>query len=178
METFTKIKKLVFNPDFYKQRNITLNNINYDKIDIPIIESIKDLSKLDYCFSLQSCYGHFLYPGENNQYNTNQLPIVNDNMSIDYRIAYIAICVNNNKDGKTFLNDLAKLTFADPEYIQFGCAEWFWERQVNSFVLQVEPERFRDKDRVTIDYNEALDIEKIRNEFFFKLNGTIEKLVK
>ena len=177
METFTKTKELVFNPNFNEQRNKVLRNINYNEIDIPIIELIKNISSIDYCFSLQSCYGHFLYPGQNNEHNTNPLPIANDNINIDYRIAYIAISIKDNREGATFLNYLNKLTLIEPEYIQFGCAEWFWERQINSFVLQVEPKRFINKDRVTVDYKEALYIEKIRNQFFIELNETIEKLI-
>ena len=60
---------------------------------------------------------------------------------------------------------MTKVPLIEPEYIQFGCAEWFWEQQVNSFVLQVEPKRFMDKDRLNIDYKEALYVEKIRNQF-------------
>ena len=178
METFTETKELDSYPGFNEQRNIVLKNINYNEIDTPIIGLIKNISKLDYCFSLQSCYGHFLYPGENNKLNTSPLPILNNNISIDYRIAYLAICIKDNQDGKSFLTNLTKLTLIDPEYIQFGCAEWFWERQINSYVLQVEPRRFKDKDKITFDYKEALHVEKVRNKFFISLNELIEKLVK
>ena len=178
METFTKTKELVPGSNFNEQRNIALKNIDYNEIDIPIIGLIKNILKLDYCFTLQSCYGHFLYQGENNQYNIKPLPIINKNISINYRIAYIAICIRDNREGKTFLKNLTSLTLINPEYVQLGSAEWFWQRQINSFVLQVEPERFIDKDRVTVDYKEALSIEKVRNQFFIKLNEIIEKLIK
>jgi len=61
----------------------------------------------------------------------------------------------------------------DCKYIQFGCADWFWERQINSYTLQVEPERYSTKDRVFIDYKEALYIENIRNKFFKKMEDII-----
>ena len=61
----------------------------------------------------------------------------------------------------------------DPENIQFGSAEWFWKRQVNSYALQVEPDRFKRQDTAILDYEEALNIEKIRNEFFFQLQALI-----
>ena len=57
-------------------------------------------------------------------------------------------------------------TQLDSKYVQFGCAEWFWKRYLNSFVLQVEPERYSTKDKVLIEYNEAIYIENIRNKFF------------
>jgi hypothetical protein len=178
LETFTETKKLVPNPDFNEQHNIVLRNINYSELDIPIIELIKKISKLDYCFSLQSCYGHFLYPGENDQLSTHPLPILNNDISIDYRIAYLAVCIKDNQDGESFLANLNNMTLIDPGYLQFGCAEWFWERQINSFILQVEPERFKDRDRITIDYNEAKYVENIRNQFFISLNELIEKFIK
>ena len=177
METFAEIKELVLNPDFDEQRKKVLESIDYNEIDVPIIRLVKNILKLDYCFTLQSCYGHFLYDGQNNQYSTNPLPILNEHINIDYRIAYIAICIKDNPEGKTFLNSLSKLVSFEPEYIQFGCAEWFWERQINSFVLQVEPERFKNKDKITIDYEEAILVEIARNRFFTKLSDKIERLI-
>lgn len=178
METFTKLKKIAANPHFFKQRNTALHRINFNEIDLPIIELIKNISMLEYCFSLQSCYGHFLYKGQSDERNLKPLPATNNVITVDYRIAYIAFCIEDNPDGKTFLNHLAQMPMIDPAYVQFGCAEWFWKAQINSFVLQVEPERFQDKDRINIDYKEALYIEKIRNQFYKKLNEIVEKLVK
>ncbi len=54
----------------------------------------------------------------------------------------------------------------DPGCIQFGCADWFWERQVNSYVPQVEPDRFRYSDTATITYEDALYIQRTRDLFF------------
>ena len=67
------------------------------------------------------------------------------------------------------IETLREITAIDPKNIQFCCAEWFWKRQVNSYALQVEPDRFKTKDRALVDYKEALYIEKIRNEFFVRL---------
>ena len=64
----------------------------------------------------------------------------------------------------------------DKDYIQFGSAGWFWDRQVNTYVLQVEPDRYRFKDRVFLDYREALHVEKIRDLFFQKLDGIIQSI--
>jgi hypothetical protein len=177
LETFTKSKELVFNPHFSEQRNLELKELDYNEIDIPIIELIKKISMLEYCFSLQSCHGHFLYRGQNNERNTEAIPIKKNIISVDYRIAYIAICIKESQEGKKLLNYLTKIPLDEPEYIQFGCAEWFWERQINSFVLQIEPKKFMNKDRVIIDFNEALYIEKIRNHFFVKMDEIFEKFV-
>ena len=70
--------------------------------------------------------------------------------------------IKQNSDlGRILSPDLRKIPVIDPEYIQFGCAKWFWERQVNSFVLQIEPERYIARDKVSINYQEALRIKMI-----------------
>ncbi len=92
---------------------------------------------------------------------------------VEYRIAYLALCIQNNECGKKLFQALKKLESFAPEYIQFGCAEWFWERQVNSYALQVEPDRYKTKDRATINLQEALHIEIIRNEVFNQLKKII-----
>ena len=91
-------------------------------------------------------------------------------MDVEYRIAYIAVCVQDNQPGRLLLDDLRDLCLLDLHNIQYGCAEWFWERQVNSYIVQVEPERHKTKDRCMISYPEALYLEGVRNQFFEKLN--------
>ena len=73
------------------------------------------------------------------------------------------------------LEALKEITVIDTENIQFCCAEWFWKRQVNSYALQVESERFKYQDRAKLDYKEALHIEKIRNTFFVQLKELLQK---
>jgi len=77
--------------------------------------------------------------------------------------------------GRGLIEALNEITAIDPENIQFCCAEWFWKRQVNSYALQIEPDRFKCKDRAILDYREALHIEKIRNEFFVQLQELLQK---
>jgi hypothetical protein len=69
---------------------------------------------------------------------------------------------------------LQKITAVDPENIQFCSARWFWGRQVNSYALQVEPDRFKHQDKAVLDYKEALYIENLRNEFFLKLERLLQ----
>lgn len=177
METFIKPKALVENPNFQSQREESLSSLQDGIIDEPIIELIKDFNRLSYCFTLQSCYGHFVYKGQTDPKNLERLPLTNTSLSIEYRIAYIAFCVENTELGKKLLETLKGTANIDPTNIQFGCAEWFWERQVNSYVLQVEPDRFKLEDKAILDYSEALNIEKIRDEFFAQLKKIIQPLV-
>lgn len=88
---------------------------------------------------------------------------------------YIAFCVENSDRGRLFLEIIKKITLIDPENIQFCSAEWFWERQLNSYALQVEPERFKHEDKAFLGYTESLKIENIRNEFFVQLRLLLQK---
>lgn len=170
METFTDLKDFVANPPYNEQRQQSLSRFDIDQIDPPIIEVIISFAKLPYCFTLQSCYGHFLHSRQKDHYNIEALPITDSIVSVDYRIAYIALCIENSSSGKRLFEDCRRIPATDPEYIQFGCAEWFWERQVNSYALQVEPKRHMTKDKVRVGYQEALHIERVRNRFFDRLN--------
>ncbi|MDX2448229.1 MAG: hypothetical protein QNK29_13650 [Desulfobacterales bacterium] len=169
METFTESKKLVKNLRYQEQRQESLASLTDSIIDIPLIELIKDINNLPYCFTLQCCYGHFIYNGQNDTHNLEPLPHTDKIDQVDYRIAYIAFCIENSAAGRSLIPALNRITDIGPENIQFCSAGWFWERQVNSYALQVEPDRFKHKDKVILDYREALHIEKIRNEFFVQL---------
>jgi hypothetical protein len=175
LETFTEPKELVENPHYQDQRQRKLACLSDGMIDAPIIEQINAFNKLLYCFTLQSCYGHFIYTDQNDPHNLEPLPITDTIVRMEYRIAYICLCVENSDLGKGLLEALNDITAIDPENIQFCCAAWFWKRQVNSFALQVQPDRFKHKDRAILDYREALHIEKIRNEFFVQLQELVNK---
>jgi hypothetical protein len=169
LETYTETKKLVKNPHYQAQRRKSLGILSDSMIDEPIIEIVNGFNKLPYCFTLQSCYGHFVYRGQKDSHNLEPLPVTNIIGKVAYRIAYIAFGIENSLSGSWLFEALKEITTIDQENIQFCCAEWFWKIQVNSYALQVEPDRFKHKDRAILDYKEALHIEKIRNEFFVRL---------
>lgn len=175
MESFTELKNLTENPNYQKQRQNCLQNLTDEMIDIPIIEIVKGFNKLPFCFTLQSCYGHFIYKGQNDLYNLIPLPTNRAVGQVKYRIAYVALCIENSSLGKKMLSTLSNVSSISPENIQFCCAEWFWNKQVNSYALQVEPDRFKHKDTAIIDLCEALKIEKTRNDFFIQLSALLEK---
>ena len=175
METITEFKPLVKNPFFLQQREKSLNQLDINTIDAPIKEIIKAFSNLPYCFTLQSCYGHFLYDNQKNPNNIEPLPELDKISQVEYRIAYIALCIWNNQQGRMLLQELKNIPEIDPDYVQFGCADWFWEQQVNSYVLQVEPERYKTKDKITVNFQEALHIEKVRNKFFRRFEKMFDR---
>lgn len=174
METFTELKELIDNSHFQAQKQNILCDLTDDMIDMPIIDLIKGFNKLPYCFTLQSCFGHFVYEGQKAPNNLDPLPALDTIENVEYRIAYIAFCIDNSASGRGLFEALKEITTIDPGNIQFGCAEWFWERQVNSYALQVEPDRFKYEDKSILDYKEALNIEKVRNAFFDQLDKLIE----
>jgi hypothetical protein len=177
LETFTALKDLVDDPHYHEQRQKALNSLDLKTIDAPILEIVSGFSKLPYCFTLQSCYGHFLYQQQRDPQNIAPLPKDGNITTVEYRIAYIALCLENNELGKKLFRDLGKTPIIDQEYIQFGCAEWFWKKQLNTYALQVEPTRYMNKDKAFVSYQEALRIEKIRDRFFHALTNIVQKRV-
>ena len=169
METFCKTKPFVENINFQRQREVCLRKLDLQSIDLPIRNTIIKLNKTEYCFTLQSCFGHFVHQFQTDIKNTEPLPQTDRILTVEYRIAYLALCIENNRKGRALFDALAEITKIDTAYIQFGCADWFWRQQVNSYVLQVEPERFKYADKIQIDYREALRIEEIRNRFWNSL---------
>lgn len=174
METFTELKELVDNPHYKVQRLKSLGDLVDDMIDVPIIDLINGFNKLPFCFTLQSCYGHFVYNGQKDTHNLEPLPVKGAIAKVEYRIAYIAFCIENSLLGRKLFESLKEIMAIDPESVQFCCAEWFWKRQVNSYALQVEPDRFKRKDTAIVDFKEALYIEKMRNELFVRLYELLE----
>ena len=175
METFISPRPLVSNPDYSFQKERALACVSKGMIDVPIRGVIQALNALPFCFTLQCCYGHFLYDGQGDAESLDPLPVVHTPDSVVYRIAYIAFCVDTCEAGKRLLNILKSLVSIEPNYIQFGSAGWFWGQQVNSYVLQVEPERFKGLDRAVLEYSEALKVETIKRLFFKELELNLHK---
>lgn len=177
METFTELKEMAENPYYRVQRQKSIDGLTDDMIDTPIINLINGFNSLPYCFTLQSCYGHFVYNDQDDSHNLDPLPI-NDTMTkVEYRIAYIAFCIENSLGGRELYESLRNIDNIDPENIHFFCAEWFWKRHVNSYALQVEPGRFKHQDTAILDYKEALHVENTRNYIFSILYALVESAV-
>jgi hypothetical protein len=169
VETFVKAKTLEPNPGFQKQKEAILSGFASVEIDPPLVGLIAGLNKLSGSFTLQCCFGHFLHKANRDPMNTEALPNLQDIRRVDYKIAYLAFCLDESPSGRELYRKLEGLTAVDPGYIQFGSALWFWERQVNSYVLQVEPDRFKKRDKARLTYREALRVETARNECFKRL---------
>lgn len=175
METFTQIKEMAENPRYAEQKQQHLKDLDPGILDRPIRDLVLAVNALPYCFTLQSCHGHFVYDGQTDTHSLKALPAKEFPSQVTYRIAYLAFCVENSASGKRFLGALQGMTGIDPGNVQFGCAQWFWERQVNSYVLQVEPDRFKFSDTAVLDFEEALRVEAVRNTFFARLSELLQR---
>ncbi|MFC1530808.1 hypothetical protein ACFL5T_00975 [Gemmatimonadota bacterium] len=169
MKTFARPRQLVDNPQYERDRELMLASLGLETIDEPMRELVAGFAKLPYCFTLQSCYGHFVHALQPQPDNLNPLP-AHDVGPIKYRVAYLALCLENSIEGRRLRSALGHIPAIDPEYVQFGSPEWFWNRHLNSYALQVEPTRFLDRDVVMIEYNEALRVEQVRHLFFAQLS--------
>lgn len=178
METFTELKDLAENLYYQTQKQKIIDSLNDNMIDMPIVNLINGFNKLPYCFTLQSCYGHFVYNDQKDTHNLDPLPAKEINVQVKYRIAYIAFCIENSASGRRLFEAFKGIMAIDPENVQFCSAEWFWKKQINSYALQVEPDRFKCQDTAIINFKEALHIEKIRNTFFIRLYELLENAKK
>jgi hypothetical protein len=176
METFTAARAFVENPRFDEQRRAALAKLDFAILDRPIAGVVESIARLSYCFTLQSCFGHFLYMGQQDIHNVAPLPADADIGDVEYRIAYLALCIEDSVAGRALFAELRDVAAADPEYIQFGSADWFWERQPNSYAIQVEPRRHMLRDRCTINHQEALRVEEARNHFFDEIAALLQNL--
>lgn len=175
MKTFIELRDLGKETHFKEQRKNNLAELSDDVLDSPIVGLINDFNRMPFCFTLQSCCGHFTHSTQKDSHNLEPLPRTGSITQVEYRIAYVAFCIENSESGKEFLSALKGIPDIDPANIQFGCAEWFWNNRTNSYVLQVEPDRYKNQDTAVLNYQEALHIEKVRDQFFIELRDLWQK---
>lgn len=170
METFAPPKEFVPNPGFARDRAQITPALPLDDIDLPLRDLVSAFNALPHCYTLQCCWGHFLHGAEQDAYNLRPLPTA-DPGPVEYRIAYVALCLEESEAGRRLRSLLEQITEIDPEYVQFGSPDWFWDRWSNSYALQVEPEGLKDRDVALIEHDEALRVQEVRGRFFERLWG-------
>jgi hypothetical protein len=168
METFAGPKPFVDNPGYEKNRFAAIetlrNLIARGKIDQPLVELLELYSRVPHCYTIQSCFGHFVHEWEPDEHTTARLaPYRGIVHTVHYRLAYLAFVLEKSKNGSVLCRDLRTLASRNPRYIQFGSAGWFWDQSVNSYQIQVAPEREKYKDCFWVTYKEALLLEKVRD---------------
>jgi hypothetical protein len=177
LETFTEPREFVENSQFSEKRKKTLHTLDLRDIDEPIREIVGGFAVLSHCFTLQSCHGHFLYAPDQDPHSLARLPTREGGL-VRYRIAYMAFCLENSPRGRAMHDALAHIPAIDVDYVQFGSADWFWQRHPNSYALQVEPARHITKDEATLEHAEALHVQRIRDLFFVELEELLKRQLR
>jgi len=173
METFTRPRAFIRDPGYAQRREEALKDLDLKKIDPPLVNIIKDFSALPHCFTLQCCFGHFFLNGREITPGAESLTSYPEDTLLKYRIAYLALCIENSDAGKRLYRGLSAIGQADPEYVQFCGADWFWQRHANSYALQTEPERFKTQDTALVGLDEALRLEKIKARMFEEIQKVL-----
>jgi len=168
METFTDPRAFVANRRYSTQRREALARLDQRKIDEPMVELITAFNSLPCCFTLQCCYGHFISAPDQDDHSLEPIPR-RDCGSVRYRIAYVALCLEHTADGKALHDSLGRAAASDPDDVQFGSADWFWEQHLNSYALQVEPARYMRLDEAVLHHAEALRVQERRDLLFKEL---------
>ncbi len=169
METYHKPREFVFDQEYRQNWERAVKSIPLNDIDQPIIKLVQNISELEHCYTQQCCYGHFIHAGQPDPLGVNRLAEYSKTSEIKYHIAYMAFCIENSNSGRKLIENLKNLVDIDPEYVQFLSANWFWDQTVNSYQIQVEPERFKREDRAVVSVDEALHLEKVRDKLYSKL---------
>lgn len=172
METFSKVRDFTDHPDYTRDRLNVLSEIKLENLDVPIRDIVIAFGKLAQCFTLQSCYGHFVWGEQPEALNLAVLPLQNQD-PVRYRIAYLALCIEQSARGRYLRDRLAKICEIDDEYVQFGSPTWFWKQYPNSYALQVEPRRFALLDEALLEHSEALHVQSVRELFFQRVREVL-----
>ncbi len=168
METFTKARDFVENSGYAHARQRSIAELDLATIDDPLTDIIDGFATLPHCFTIQCCFGHFLWSPGQDSHNLESIPPGFSGLA-KYRIAYITFCLENSRRGRALRQSLARIPAVDPDFVQFGSADWFWERWVNSYALQVEPKAYMLRDETNLSPPEALHTQRVRDLFFGEL---------
>jgi len=177
LETFTEARPLVENPRFEQDRRVAMAELDLGSIDTPIVDVVSAMDGLPYCFTLQSCCGHFVCATGQEPRTLDPVPVGYTGL-VRYRIAYVGLCVENSPAGRAFLEELRAIPRIDPDYVQFGSADWWWKDWPNSYALQVEPRRHMTKDEAVLPVSEAFHVQHTRDLFFAEIRGVLARGVR
>ena len=169
METYIAPKPFEDHPGFQPDRQRALDILDITLIDKPLRGLIVDLNKLPYLFTLQCCYGHFLTADKEEIADFDLFVSID---KVEYRLAYITFCIEKSPSGKKFAQQLKDISLTvEQGLVQFCSAQWFWDQWVNSYALQIMSKRFKAKDSVVIDFQEAEKLKQARDIFFAYLKN-------
>ena len=172
METFEQPREFVEHASYARDREKVMGAFDPASIDTPILDVGHGFAELPHCFTLQSCFGHFVWDGQPDSHSLEVVP-ARDVGSVTYSIAYLALCIEQSAAGTCLRESLDGVRAVDVDCVQFGSPDWFWEQYPNSYALQVEPARFQSQDRAVLAHSEALHVQAVRDKFFARLHEVV-----
>ena len=151
METFTPPCPFVNHPEYRKDREQTIQSLSQEilknAIDPPLLPLVRECVSIPHCYPLQCCYGHFVHRLAPDPENLVPISSITEPVEpIRYRIAYLALCIEDSRNGRSLYSDLEAMTGLNPVFVQFGSADWFRDRMTNTYCIQLEPERLKEED--------------------------------
>lgn len=142
MGTLTKEKPFVLSPEYDPTSWKALEELSVEilkgPIDKPTTNVVEQSSCVPHRNSLRRRHSHFAI--EQSADDRSMVRVADKDVKgarLHYRIASMAFCSENSVRGRDMPKELRAVATVDPEYIQFGCARWFRERRLDSYVLQV-----------------------------------------
>lgn len=136
-------------------------------LDAPIVPLLEGFAALPCCYTIQSCWGHFVHELQPETKNLDSLKAYVGRVGqVLYRIAYLALCIERSSRGFALHEGLRGIASKDPEFVHFGSTEFFWRMVPNTYVIQVAPDWGKGEDSLWIPMEEALVLEQRRNRFF------------
>jgi len=170
METFAPPREFVRHARYRADRRTALAALDLSAIDTPIVDVVEGFAALPHCFTLSCCHGHFICSPDQDPRSLEPVPPGHPGL-IRYRIAYLALCIEDSPHGHVLRESLARVPAIDPDTVQFGSPTWFSRRwpRFNCYALQVEPARFMDKDEAMLEHEEAVRVQRTRDRFFAEL---------
>jgi hypothetical protein len=170
METFAPPLEFVRHARYARDRQTALSRLELADIDAPIVDIVEGFAALPHCFTLSCCHGHFVCSPDQDPRSFDPIPPHHAG-PVRYRIAYLALCIEDSSAGRALRDSLARVSAIDPDNVQFGSPTWFRRRwpRFNCYALQVEPARLMDKDEAVLEPAEALQVQQARDRFFRKL---------
>jgi hypothetical protein len=172
LETFEQPREFVEHASYAGDRETVMGAFDPASIDTPILDVVQGFAELPHCFTLQSCFGHFVWDGQPDSHSLEVVP-ERDVGSVTYSIAYLALCIEQSAAGTRLRESLDGVRAVDVDCVQFGSPDWFWEQYPNSYALQVEPARFQSQDRAVLAHSEALHVQVVRDKFFTRLREVV-----
>jgi len=119
--------EFVENARYSQERQDTLAALALGSIDEPLMDLVSGFATLSHCFTLQCCYGHFVWKSAKAPHTLERIPS-NVVGPVTYRIAYVAFCIESSRQGRDLRQVLAQLSEAGEAFRTQQARDLFFQR--------------------------------------------------